>query len=307
MATPATPAKPAATAVGLSVAIITKNEAHRIAACLASVAFADQVVVVDSGSTDDTVAIARGLGAEVIVTDDWPGFGPQKNRALAACRGQWVLALDADERLTGELATEILSVVGGDGGRGAESVRVMEGSREPESGREAECDREAESGRVVDSGRRWPAAGYWLRRHSSFCGQLMRHGLWGHDRVLRLFRREAGRFSDDRVHERVLVDGPTATLTGILLHDSVDSIVDAEAKARHYAALGAEALRERGHGSGGLALAVGHGAWTFVRGYLLRAGFLDGRNGLLLAWISARGTYWKYRWAGDRGSGAARS
>ncbi len=103
------------TAVGLSVAVIAKNEAHRIAACLASVAFADQVVVVDSGSTDDTVAIARGLGAEVIVTDDWPGFGPQKNRALAACRGRWVLSLDADERLTDDLAAEIRAVVGGVG------------------------------------------------------------------------------------------------------------------------------------------------------------------------------------------------
>ena len=283
------------TAVGLSVAIIAKNEAHRIAACLASVAFADQVVVVDSGSTDDTVAIARGLGAEVIVTDDWPGFGPQKNRALAACRGRWVLSLDADERLTDDLAAEIRAVVGGVGDGAVVSGEGGEGGGAVGVG----------GGRVAANDRGGTPAGYWLRRHSSFCGQVMRHGLWGNDRVLRLFRRAAGRFSDDRVHERALVDGPTATLTGILLHDSVDSLVDAKAKARHYAALGAESLRERGRG--GLVTAIGHGAWTFARGYLLRGGFLDGRNGLLLAWISARGTYWKYRWAGDRGSGAARS
>jgi glycosyltransferase involved in cell wall biosynthesis len=241
----------------LSVAIITKNEAHRIADCLASVRFADQVVVVDSGSTDDTVAIARASGAEVLVTPDWPGFGPQKNRALAACRGAWVLSIDADERLTEALAAEIRAVVVADGPGGL--------------------------------------AGYWLPRRSSFCGQVMAHGLWGNDRVLRLFRRAAGRFSDDRVHERVIVDGATGSLSGSLHHDSVDSIDDALAKARHYAALGAASLRERG--GGGFWSALGHGGWTFVRGYLLRRGFLDGRNGLRLAWISARGTWWKYRWA----------
>lgn len=242
---------------GLSVAIITKNEAHRIADCLASVRFAGQIVVVDSGSTDDTVAIACRAGAEVVVTPDWPGFGPQKNRALGACRGTWVLSIDADERLTDALAAEIRAVVA--------------------------------AGRADD------VAGYWLQRRSSFCGQVMTHGLWGNDRVLRLFRRTAGRFSDDRVHERVIVDGATATLAGFLHHDSVDSIDDALAKARHYAALGAASLRERG--GGGFWPALGHGGWTFVRGYLLRRGFLDGRNGLRLAWISARGTWWKYRWA----------
>ena len=243
---------------GLSVAIIACNEAHRIARCLQSVSFADQIVVLDSGSTDDTVAIARGLGADVEVTPDWPGFGPQKNRALARCRYRWVLSIDADEQVSDALAAEILRVL-----------------------------REAPAEATV--------AGYWLRRSSRYCGQVIRHGLWGNDRVLRLFERQRGRFTDARVHESLVCDGETRVLEGILVHDSVDSPEDARSKARRYAFLGAEALRARGRG-GSLQGGV-HAGWSFVRGYLLRAGFLDGRLGLTLARLNAAGTFGKYHWA----------
>lgn len=243
---------------GLSVAIIARNEAHRIARCLKSVAFADQIVVLDSGSTDDTVAIARGLGADVEVTPDWPGFGPQKNRALARCRYRWVLSIDADEQISDALAAEILQVL-----RAAPAEATV--------------------------------AGYWLRRSSRYCGQVIRHGLWGNDRVLRLFERQRGRFTDARVHESLVCDGETRVLEGILVHDSVDSPEDARSKARRYAFLGAEALRARGRG-GSLQGGV-HAGWSFVRGYLLRAGFLDGRFGLTLARLNAAGTFWKYHWA----------
>ena len=243
---------------GLSVAIIACNEAHRIARCLQSVSFADQIVVLDSGSTDDTVAIARGLRADVEVTPDWPGFGPQKNRALARCRYRWVLSIDADEQVSDALAAEILRVL-----------------------------REAPAEATV--------AGYWLRRSSRYCGQVIRHGLWGNDRVLRLFERQRGRFTDARVHESLVCDGETRVLEGILVHDSVDSPEDARSKARRYAFLGAEALRARGRG-GALQGGV-HAGWSFVRGYLLRAGFLDGRFGLTLARLNAAGTFWKYHWA----------
>ena len=243
---------------GLSVAIIACNEAHRIARCLQSVAFADQVVVLDSGSTDDTVTIARGLGADVEVTPDWPGFGPQKNRALARCRYRWVLSIDADEQISDALAAEILRVL-----RAAPAEATV--------------------------------AGYWLRRSSRYCGQVIRHGLWGNDRVLRLFERQRGRFTDARVHESLVCDGETRVLEGILVHDSVDSPEDARSKARRYAFLGAEALRARGRG-GSLQGGV-HAGWSFVRGYLLRAGFLDGRFGLTLARLNAAGTFWKYHWA----------
>ena len=274
------PAGAEAAAVGrLSVAIITKNAAQHLRACLGSVAFADQIVVVDSGSTDETVSIAREAGAEVLETD-WPGFGPQKNRALALCRHPWVLSLDADECLSDELAAAVRArIAGDDGGEGGEGSGATHGN----GGK-----------RGTDVGA--APVGYWMRRHSAFCGQVMHHGLWGNDRVLRLFRRDRARFTDDLVHERVTVDGATATLSGSLLHDSVDTVGDAMAKARFYAELGARGLRERGRRAGPVA-AIGHASWTFVRGYLMKAGFLDGRNGLVLAYISALGTYWKYRWS----------
>lgn len=243
----------------LSVAIIAMNEAHRIERCLRSAAFADEIVLVDSGSSDDTVAIARAHGARVIETADWPGFGPQKNRALAACRGRWVLSLDADEEVTAALRAAILAAI------------------EPSPAQ----------GRIN---------GYWVRRSSSWCGRTVRFGDWRNDRVLRLFRREAARFSDDLVHERVECAPPLATLDGVLLHDSVDSKADAVEKMHRYARLGADKLRARGRG--GLAAAWLHGAWTFVRGYLLRLGFLDGRAGLAIAVLNARGTWLRYRLAG---------
>lgn len=241
----------------LSVTIITKNEAHRIGRCLASVSFADEIIVLDSGSTDDTVAIARAAGAKVSVTD-WPGFGVQKNRALALATGRWVLSIDADEQVTPALRDEMLAVVRGANAEGA-------------------CE------------------GWWLRRESTFCGQPIRHGDWSNDRVLRLFLRERARFSDDRVHERVLCDGPTGRLRGVLLHDTVDTLADAYAKAIDYAIAGAERVRARGRGGRGAALS--HAAWTFLRGYLVRGGFRDGGRGWQLARCNTLGTYLRYRLA----------
>ncbi len=245
----------------LSAVLITKNEAHRIERCLRSVAFADETVVLDCGSTDDTVAIARSLGADARVAAGWPGFGPQKNRALALAHGRWVFSIDADEEVTPELAAAILQVVASDG-----------------DGRD----------------------GWWVRRASTFCGQPIRHGDWRNDRVLRLFRRDRARFSDDVVHERVLCDGPQGELDGLLLHDSVESPADGRDKMLRYARAGAEKLRARGRG--GFASALLHGGWTFVRGYLLRGGFLDGGAGLAIARLNAEGTYLRYRWAGLRQS-----
>ena len=308
---------------GLSVAIITRDEAHRIARCLESVAFADQIVVLDSGSTDDTVAIARRLGAEVEVTPDWPGFGVQKNRALDRCRHRWVLSLDADEQVSDGLAAEILQALreaapewgargasestvagvanttgtpGASGARGATGTTGTTGVSGV-SGVSGGASAAGEAGAAGTAGA--PdvpeIAGWWLRRSSRYCGQVIRHGLWGNDRVLRLFARERGRFTNDRVHEHLVCEGPTRVLGGTLVHDSVDSPEDARSKARHYAFLGAESLRNRGQG--GTLRGVRHAAWSFLRGYLLRAGFLDGRYGLTLACLNASGTFWKYHWA----------
>jgi glycosyltransferase involved in cell wall biosynthesis len=244
----------------LSVVVITRNEAHRIARCLESIPFADERIVVDSGSTDDTVAIARRLGAHVLSTGDWPGFGPQKNRALSLASGRWVLSLDADEQATPDLAASIRALL--------------------------EADARGEP--LADA--------WWITRESRWCGRRVRFGDWRNDRVLRLFRRGHARFSDDLVHERLLCEGATASLPGVLLHDSVDSPEDAREKSERYARLGA--LRLRAQGRGGLVAAIVHGGWTFVRGYLLRLGLLDGRAGLAIAWLNARGTFLRYRLAG---------
>ena len=258
-------------AINLSVILITRNEAHNVAGCLESVAFADEWIVVDSASTDGTREIAEGLGAKVSTTTDWPGFGSQKNRALALASGRWVLSIDADERVSDELAARIRAVIAQDAARDT-------------SGHEAHASSQDAVRATV---------GYELSRLSSFCGQWMRHGDWYPDRVLRLFRRESGRFSDDLVHERLIVDGAIGRLAGELLHDSMPSLDSAIDKMNRYTT-GRAVDKVRAGKRGGLGSALSHSAWAFIRCYLLRRGFLDGRLGFVLAVYVAEGTYYRY-------------
>ena len=238
----------------LSVIVIAKDEEASIARTLESVAFADEVVVVDSGSTDRTVAIARELGAKVTMTADWPGFGPQKNRALDLAHGDWVLSLDADEWLTAESAEEIRRVV---------------------SANDAEV------------------VAYRMPRRSSFCGRFLRHSGWWPDYVLRLFRRGRARFSDDVVHERVIADGKIETLSLPIMHETFVDLEDLVDKMNRYSTHGAQQLQREGKSSS-LVEAIARALWAFFRTYVLRAGFLDGREGFMLAWATAEGTYYRY-------------
>jgi glycosyltransferase involved in cell wall biosynthesis len=253
----------------LSVIVITRDEAANIEDCLRSVAFADERVVLDNGSRDDTVALARAAGARVIEVPDWPGFGPQKNRALDAARGDWVLALDADERVSDELAHAIRAAVAAPPGAGA------------------------------------PA--YELSRRSLFCGQWMRASGWYPDRVLRLFARGRARFSDDLVHERVLFDGPVRTLPGALVHHSIPTLESALDKMNRYSSGRAQDLLARGR-RGGLGSALAHGLWAFVRTFLLKRGFMDGRLGFVLAVVNAETSYYRYlkMWLASRPPGEDR-
>ena len=239
--------------ISLSVTLITHNEGANIVDCLKSVAFADEWIVVDSGSTDNTRELAESFGARVVRTDSWPGFGPQKNKALALAKGEWVLSLDADERVSPELAARIRAVIAGE--PGAAAVR-----------------------------------GYELSRLSRFCGQWMRHGDWYPDRVTRLFRRDSGRFTDDQVHERVVVDGPTGRLAGHLLHETMPSLDDAIDKMNRYSR-GRAIDKVRGGKRGGLGAALSHGVWAFLRSYVRRRGFLEGTLGFVLAMYIAEGSY----------------
>ncbi|OAI29130.1 MULTISPECIES: glycosyltransferase family 2 protein [Methylomonas] len=235
----------------LSVIVITKNEAGHIGRCLASVAWADEIVVLDSGSSDDTVAIARQFTDQVFVTD-WPGFGPQKQRALDKASGDWILSLDADEEVGPALAEEIQQAI-----------------------------------------RQNAIQGFEIPRLSSYCGRPIKHSGWWPDYVLRLFRRDAGRFSNEVVHERVEVQGPIGRLNQPLLHEAFVDPEEVLHKINSYSTLGAEKLFKAG-ARASLGRAIAKGLWTFFRGYVLKAGFLDGPQGLMLAISNAEGTYYKY-------------
>lgn len=236
---------------GLSVIIITKNEALNIRECLDSVKWADEIIVVDSGSTDDTVAICREYTPRVYF-HDWSGFGVQKNRALDYASKNWILSLDADERVTPELRAEIET--------------------------------------AMRDGR---AQGYEIPRLSSFCGRYIHHSGWHPDYVTRLFLRNNGRFTNDLVHERVVIDGVVGRLGQNLLHESFRDLDQLLAKMNHYSSAGAEMLGKKGRDAT-LTQAISHGLWAFVRSYIVRAGFLDGAEGFMLAVSTAEGTYYRY-------------
>lgn len=247
------PASPDATQPRVSAILITRNEAHNLPDCLAGLDWCDEVIVLDCGSTDGTQRLAREAGARVEVRPDWPGFGPQKNRALDLARGDWVLSVDADERVTPELAAEIRSTIA-----------------RPDA-----------------------LSAYSVPRLSSYCGRFMRHGGWYPDRVVRLFRRGTARFSDDVVHESVQADGPIGRLRHDLLHISYRSFDDVLDKMNRYSSAGAAKLLARGR-RGGVASAFAHGLWAFLRAYLVRLGFLDGRLGFVLACGIAHETWYRY-------------
>jgi len=237
----------------LSLIVITKNEARHIGDCLDSVAFADEIIVVDSGSTDATCEIARAKGAKVVVTTDWPGFGPQKNRALDLATKEWVLSIDADERVPPELAQAL--------------------------------QRELAAPR---------ADAYKIARLSQFGGRWIRHSGWWPDHVLRLFRRGTARFTDAAVHESVKAEGRVAILEGgHFLHYPYADMESMIAKVNSYSSAAAATMHARGRTTS-LPGIVGHAFWTFVRIYIVRRGFLDGKEGFILAGTAAAGSFFRY-------------
>ena len=240
----------------LSVIVITQNEVHHLHQCLQSAGFADEIIVVDSGSTDGTQALARSLGARVIEPLDWPGFGAQKQRALDAARGAWVLSLDADEWLDDTLSAAIQAATNHPPAPGA------------------------------------PVA-FEVTRLSAFCGQWMRASGWYPDRGVRLFRAGAARFSNDLVHEHLVVSGRVAPLPGLLLHDSIPTLESAIDKMNRYSTGRARDLQGKGR-RGSLGSALGHGLWAFLRTFVVKRGFLDGRLGFVLALHNAETTYYRY-------------
>lgn len=243
----------------LSLIIITKNEQATIARCITSVPAADDIIVVDNGSTDRTAEIARSLGALVIDAPDWPGFGAQKQRALDAATGDWVLSLDADEWLEPPL------------------MRLIEATIAMPDAADA----------------------YETPRRSRFCGRIVNHCGWSPDYVTRLFKRGRGRFSDHIVHEHIIIEGRLGRLAQPIEHESIDSWADAEDKIVRYSDAAAAQMAAQGKRSSPLKASLR--GWTaFLKTYVLRAGFLDGRTGWDVAQYNRRYTDRKWRLLAER-------
>ncbi|MCP8900721.1 glycosyltransferase family 2 protein [Gilvimarinus xylanilyticus] len=242
-----------AKAIQLSAVLIVKDEADKLAECLQSVGFADEIVVLDSGSSDQTCEVAASFGARVEINEDWRGFGVQRQRAQQLAQGRWVFVLDADERVTPKLRQEILNVLEG-----------------------GECI-------------------YEVNRLSWCFGRFMRHTAMYPDWIPRLYPRESAGFDNTRVHERLQNPNklPVKRLDGDLLHYVYDSVRHLVSKSALYSEQWAIARQEQGR-KGSLLSACLHGLSCFVRMYILKRGFLDGGQGLLIALVMSHATFAKY-------------
>lgn len=247
----------AAEPVRISACIIARDEADRIEACIASVGFCDEVVVLDSGSTDDTPALARAAGARVIETD-WPGWVKQKNRAVEAAEHDWILSLDADERVDADLRASI------------ERLRDERLATET-------------TPRVFE-----------VNRKVFYLGRWIRHGGWYPEWRARLFHRQHARWGGVDPHDRVESDGPRERIRdGHLEHYTYRSMEDQLRQMARFSKAKAVAM----HAGGARASLPGmllRPTWRFVHNYVLRLGFLDGRSGYILAKVNAHYTFMKY-------------
>ncbi len=237
----------------LSLIVITRDAAHEIAGCLASAPFAAEAVVVDSGSRDDTVGIAARSGARVI-PHDWEGYGPQKNFAVAQAAHDWVFCIDADERVSPELAAAI---------RGAFAGGAPQ------------------------------APAFAVARRNRFLGRWLTHGEGYPDWNVRLFDRRRARWSNDPVHESVLAQGEVDRLGGDLLHYSAESLDAYVAKQNRYTTLQAEAMHAAGERASGWRIAFSPFT-RFFRFYVVKLGFLDGVAGFAHIAIGAFASFLKY-------------
>ena len=239
--------------MGVSVITVTLNEEKNIGECLESVKWADELVVVDSRSFDRTGEIARKHTSHVHVID-WLGYGETKNFALRQASHEWILWLDADERVSPDLAREIQSIV-----------------------------RSAPGGH----------SGYRVARRAFFLGKWIRHCGWYPGYVVRLFRKEGAKFSTTRVHERLETGGTVGTLANDLIHYTDDDLFHYFDKFNRYTSLAAQDVRQSGK-QFSLADVLLRPPFLFFKMYILRLGFLDGVHGLILSLVSAAYVFTKY-------------
>ena len=236
----------------ISAAIMARNEERNIEKAISTLGFANQIIVADTGSHDNTMAIAAKCGAEVY-SIEFDGFGTSKNRAISFARNEWIFCMDADERVSPELAQSILSSVQNN----------------------SEYD------------------GFSICRLSYFLGKPIRHSGWYPEYILRLFKNGKGKFSQNLVHESVELDGKQARLSGLLHHYSYRDLESYLERLNVYSSLNAEqiyAAAKRFH----ISDLILRPPAVFCKMYLLKAGFLDGYHGFLLAALSSFHVYMKY-------------
>lgn len=281
----------------LSVAIAVKNEEKNISSCLSSVKdVADEIVVVDGGSTDKTVEIAKSFGVKLIKTDNPPIFHINKQKALDACRGEWILQLDADEVVTKELKKEIVGVMG---------QKTMSRGRKYMTGYNEHGTEHGtgdnEQGAEIQDGRQNKLSdadclmsniynGYYIPRKNYFWGHFMKKGGQYPDYVIRLVRRGKARFPCKSVHEQIVVEGDIGYLENPLLHWSYRTLGDYWKKAETYTTLSADELKKNN-------MCPSLGMWasyvlvkpirTFISLFVRHKGFYDGIYGFLFAFFSA--------------------
>lgn len=237
----------------LSVIVLTLNEERNIGDCLESVRWADEIIVADSGSTDRTVEIARRY-TDRVLTISWAGYGAARNTAIAHATGEWILWLDADERVSPELAEEVRGVL-----------------------RDVAC----------------PFDGFMVARRAYFLGRWIRHSGWYPSRVLRLFRRGKGTFTETQVHERLELSGRVSTTRNDILHYTDPDLDHYLAKFNRYTTLAVADLEAAGRRPAITDLLV-RPPFQFFKMYALRGGFLDGLHGLILAVLSSAYVFVKY-------------
>lgn len=235
----------------LSVIVIAKNEEERLKRCLESVLFADEIIVLDSGSTDKTIEVARHFTNKVYQTD-WQGYGVQKQRALAYANGQWVLNLDADEVVGDSLKDEILKAIHTDK---ADAYRV-------------------------------PIFMYFYNKRMRYSSSPARH--------IRLFKRQGARYSDDIVHEKIVLppNARVSHLSSGLEHHSFHDLSHALYKINKYSSYTAK-TRLEAHQKESMLRTLLSTAWMFFRCYVLQRGIFDGKEGFVLALLNAQGTLFR--------------
>jgi glycosyltransferase involved in cell wall biosynthesis len=242
----------------LSVTVITLNEEKNIRRCLDSVRFADEIVIVDSGSKDTTCQVAHEYTSKVFF-HSMQGFGLQKQYAVDQTTGDWILSLDADERVTPELRESLLALM--------------------EKGEDQS-----------------PYTAYTIYRRNVYLGRAMRYCGW-YIPILRLFRKGCGHFNRKLVHEEILVDGPVGHLEGDIIHVPYRDIFHHLEKMCSYASLDAKQVLEKGRKVYGWRAPVhilGRPAWKFVEKYLIQQGFREGIHGLILSAMASLGVFLIY-------------